>query len=148
MARNAIISGCMKVERSALYVYKILMKKFPDKREFWRELADDEVDHLSFLNDVQSLGLADIMQKTDPLPTMENINDAIKMADDLVAKINKDSVSLKKSLVLILKLEETLVETYTNRLIAKLISCDDKASYNKIVADEKKHVNKIKKMMK
>lgn len=148
MAKNAIISGCMKVERSALYVYKTLMKKFPDKREFWRELADDEVDHLSFLNDVQSLGLADIMQRTDPLPTMKNINDAIKIADDLVAKIREDSLSLKKTLAIILKLEETLVETYTNRLIAKLISCNDEVPYKKIVADEKKHVNKIKKMMK
>jgi rubrerythrin len=148
MAKNAIISGCMKVERSALYVYKKLMKKFPDKREFWRELVDDEVDHLSFLNDVQSLGLADIMQKTDPLPTMENINDAIKMSDDLVVKIKEDSIPLKKTLAIILKLEETLVETYTNRLIAKLISCDDEASYKKIIADEKRHVNRIKKMMK
>ena len=148
MAKNAIIRGCMKVERSALYVYKQLMKKFPDKKEFWRELVDDEVDHLSFLNDVQSLGLADAMQKTDPLPTMENINDAIKTADDLVVKIKEDSVSLKKTLAIILKLEETIVETYTNRLIAKLMSCEDKVSYKKIVEDEKRHINKIKKMMK
>jgi len=148
MAKNAIIRGCMKVERSALYVYKQLMKKFPDKREFWRELVDDEVDHLSFLNDVQSLGLADAMQKTDSLPTMENIDDAIKTADNLVIKIKEDSISLKKTLAIVLKLEESLVETYTNRLIAKLMSCDDEASYRKIVSDEKRHINKIKKMMK
>jgi rubrerythrin len=148
MAKNTIISGCMKVERSALYVYKKLMKKFPDKREFWRELVDDEVAHLSFLNDVQSLGLANVMQKTDSLPTVESINDALKIADDLIAKIKKDTISLKKALAMILKLEETIVETYTNRLIAKLISCEDEVSYKKIVADEKRHVNKIKKMMK
>jgi len=148
MAKNAIISGCMKVERSALYVYKQLMKKFPDKKDFWRELVDDEVDHLSFLKDVQSLGLADVMQKTDPLPTTENIDDAIKTADNLVVKIKEDSISLKKTLAIVLKLEESLVETDTNRLIAKLMSCDDEASYKKSVSDEKRHINKIKKMMK
>jgi len=148
MARNAIISGCMKVERSALYVYKQLMKKFPDKKEFWRELVDDEVDHLSFLHDVRSLGLADTMQKTDPLPTAENIKDAIRMADNLVVKIKEDSISLKKTLAIVLKLEESLVETYTNKLIAKLMSCDEETSYKKIVADEKRHINKIKKLLK
>jgi len=148
MAKNAIISGCMKVERSALYVYKQLMKKFPDKKDFWRDLVDDEVDHLTFLKDVQSLGLADAMQKTDPLPTMENVDDAIRTADNLVVKIKEDSISLKKTLSIVLKLEESLVETYTNKLIAKLMACEDKSSYKKLVADEKKHINKIKKMMK
>jgi len=82
------------------------------------------------------------------LPTTENINDAIKIADNLAIKIKEESISLKKTLAIILKLEESLVETYTNKLIAKLMSCDDEASYKKIVADEKKHINKMKKMMK
>jgi hypothetical protein len=40
-----------------------------------------------------------------------------------------------------------MVEAYTNKIIADLISCDDEPSYKKMVADEKKHINKMKKMM-
>lgn len=148
MAKNALINGCIKVEKSAASVYKELMKKIPEKKKFWKGLFDDEVEHLSFLNDVKSLGLIDVMEKVDSLPSMTSINKTIKTADDLNAKIKADSISFKRALVMTLKLEESMVETYTNKLIANLISCEDKVSYKKIVADERKHINKIKKMIK
>ena len=145
--KHELINGCIKVEKSAASVYKKLMKKFPEKKDSWKELFDDEINHLSFLNDVKSLGLIDVMHKLDSLPSIVIINETVKMADDLTAKIVADSISLKKALVMALKLEESMVETYTNKLIANLISCEDEVSYKKIVADEKKHINKIKKMM-
>lgn len=148
MPKNVLVNGCIKVEKSAASIYRKLMKKFPDKKEFWKDLFDDEINHLSFLNDVKSLGLIDVMQKIDSLPPQELIDQTVMMADDLTAKIMAESISLKKALAMALKLEESIVETYTNRLIANLISCEDEVSYKKIVADEKKHINKIKKMMK
>jgi len=148
MTKNALVHGCMKVEKSAASVYKKLMKKFPEKKEFWKELVDDEINHLSFLNDIRSLGLIDVMQKIDSLPPAAIIDETLKMADGLTAKITEDSLSLKRALVMALKLEESMVETYTNKLIANLISCEDEVSYKKIVADEKKHIKKIRKMMK
>ena len=143
-----LINGCIKVEKSAASVYKKLMKKFPEKKDSWKELFDDEINHLSFLKDIKSLGLIDEMQKIDSLPSMEIINEAVRTAVNLDAKIITDSISLKKALVMALKLEESMVETYTNKLIANLISCEDEISYKKIVADEKRHINKIKKMIK
>jgi rubrerythrin len=55
---------------------------------------------------------------------------------------------MKNALKLALKLEESMVETYSNELIAKLLSCDDESSYKKLLADEKKHIDKVRKMMK
>lgn len=148
MPKTDLIKSCMKVEKSAVVVYKKLMKKFPEQKDFWKGLIDDEVDHISFLKDVKSLGLAADMEKIDPLPAMEDINEAIRIAGDLNTRLTADSVSLKKALAMVLKLEETMVEAYTNKLIANLITCEDESSYKRIVSDEKKHRNKIKKMMK
>ena len=142
-----LINGCIKVEKSAASVYKKLMKKFPEKKDSWKELFDDEINHLSFLNDVKSLGLVDVMHKLDSLPSIAIVNETVKMADDLTAKIIADSISLKKALVMALKLEESIVETYTNKVIADLICCEE-VNYKKVVADEKMHIKKIKKMMK
>jgi hypothetical protein len=47
-----------------------------------------------------------------------------------------------------LKLEKSMVEMYTNKIIVNLISCEDEPSYKKIVSDEKKHINKLNKMLK
>jgi hypothetical protein len=51
MNKNSIINGCIKVEKSSAYIYKNLMKKFPEKEDFWKNLFDDEVEHLTFLRD-------------------------------------------------------------------------------------------------
>lgn len=148
MTKDSIINGCMKVEKSAAAVYQKLMIKFPEKKEFWKELFDDEKNHISFLKDVKSLGLIDVMEKTDPLPPKKVINEALRLADDLKVKIASDSVSFNKALVMVLKLEESIVETYTNKVIADLICCEEEVSYKKVVAEEKTHIRKIKKMMK
>ncbi len=148
MAKNEILNGCIKVEKTAASMYKKLMKKFPDRKDFWNELFDDEISHLAFLNDVKSLGLSDEIKKMDPSISIAVINKTVKVANDLTAKITEDSISMKKALSMALKLEESMVETYTNKVIADLISCEDELSYKKMVTDEKKHINKIKKMMK
>ena len=148
MTKDSIINGCMKVEKTAAAIYQKLMIKFPEERDFWKELFDDEKNHISFLKDVKSLGLTDVMEKTDPLPSKKIINEALRLADDLKVKISSDSVSLKKALAMALKLEESIVETYTNKLIADLLACEGGVSHKKVVADEKTHIRKIKKMMK
>jgi rubrerythrin len=124
------------------------MKKFPEKEDFWKNLFDDEVEHLTFLRDVKSLRLTDEIKKIDLPPVISIINETIKLSENITEKIKTGSISFKNALKATLKLEESIVETYTNKIIADLMCCDDSASYKKIVANERKHVNKIKKMMK
>ena len=67
------------------------------------------------------------MEKTDPFPPQEIINETAQVDDTLDGKIIENSISLKRALSMELKREELMVETYTG----------------KIVTDEKKHMNKI-----
>lgn len=147
MNRNAIINGCIKVEKSSAYIYKNLMRKFPEKEDFWKNLFDDEVEHLSFLRDVKSFAMTDEMKKIDIPPAMPTINATIKLAEKITEKIKTDTISFRNALKATLKLEESMVETYTNKIIANLMSCENKPSYQKLIADEKKHINRIKKMI-
>ncbi len=148
MGRNAIINGCIKVEKSAASIYKNLMRKFPEKKEFWNNLYVDETEHLSFLKDVKSLELIDELKKIDLPPSMPIINETLKMAGKINEKISKGSISLKNALKMTLQLEESMVEAYTYKIIANLMSFGNETSYKKIITDEKKHINKIKKIMK
>jgi rubrerythrin len=148
MGEKAFINGCIKIEKSAASIYKNLMKKFPEEKEFWKRLFDDEVEHSSFFSDVKSLGLIADMQKMDSKPSMPIINAALRSTGSIIKKITKRSLSLEDALKMALKLEETMVETYTNKLIAKLLTCENEPSYKKIISDERKHINKIKNMMK
>ena len=148
MERNTIINKCIKVEKTATYIYKDLMKQFPEHKDFWHSLCNDEIEHASFLRDVKSLKLKDELQKIDLLPSMPTINMALELADKITGKIKSGSASLNEALTMTLELEESMVETYTNKLIANLMSCEDENGYNKIISDEKRHLNKVKNMIK
>lgn len=87
------------------------------------------------------------MEKIDLPPSMPIINKTLKLADSINKKTKNGSLSFNNALRMLLKLEESMVETYTNKVIAILLSCGNEISYKKIAADEKKHIRKIKKMM-
>jgi rubrerythrin len=148
MSTNNLINGCIKVEKSAASIYKNLMKKFPEKKEFWKNLFDDEVEHASFFKDLKNLGLIDTLQRMDSTPSISIINKTLKSADNIIDKIKGGTLSFNNALKITLKFEESMVEIYTNKVIANLLSCEDKPSHKKLIADERKHMNKIKKMIK
>ena len=148
MEQKDFINGCISIENTVASIYSKLMELFPDKKEFWGSLLNDERDHIAFLNDVKSLELITEMEQLDFPPSMDIIKKTIKSADKVTEKLCDHSNSVKDTLIMALKLEESMVEIYTNQLIAKLLSCDDEAPVAKVVADEKTHINKIRKMIK
>jgi hypothetical protein len=81
------------------------------------------------------------------LPSKPMIKDALKLADKISKKISTGPVTFKQALSFSLELEESIVETYTNKLLASLLSCDNEASFNSFITNGKDHENRIKKML-
>ena len=148
MDQHDFINGCIKVENTVASIYSRLTQVLPKHKEFWSELLNDEREHIAFLSDVKTLGLITELEKMDFAPSMNEIKKTLKLTDSVNKRISDDPISMKNALKLALKLEESMVETYSNELIAKLLSCDDASSYKKLLADEKKHIDKVRKMMK
>lgn len=148
MEEHDFINGCIKVENKVASIYSNLMQVLPKQKEFWEGLLSDEREHIAFLSDVKSLGLITELEKMDYAPSMKEIKKTLKLTDSVNKRISNDPISFHNALKLALKLEESMVETYSNELIAKLLSCDDAASYEKLLADEKKHIDHVRKMMK
>lgn len=144
MNEHELINGCIKVESAAASIYSKLMQLFPEEQDFWEELYNDEKEHISFLSDVKSLELTDEIQKMNLLPSKPMIREALNLADTINNKISNGPVTFNNALKLALKLEESIVETYTNKLIATLLSCEDEDSFNNFITNGKDHENKIK----
>lgn len=148
MGHSALLNKCIRVEKSAASIYKNMAKIFPEEKVLWESLCNDEIEHASFLSDVKTLGLSDEMLKLDLPPSSEMIQKALELSEKISKKIRAGSLTRTSALAILLKLEETMVETYTNKMIARLLSCEDRETHKKLVADEKKHINKIKRMKK
>ena len=147
MYKTALINGCIKVENSVASIYSTLMQVFPEKKDFWGSLFNDEKRHIAFLTDVKSLELIDEIEKVDLLPTMPMIDKTLRLADDVSEKIKSRSLTFSDALSMTLEIEESMVETYTNEIIAKVLSCESESSCEQFIADEKSHVEKIRIMM-
>ncbi len=147
MDNHEIINGCIEVENAAASIYGKLKQLFPEEHEFWEGLYNDEKEHISFLNDVKSLGLSEEVQRMNLLPSTPMIKDALKLADKISNRISNGPVTFREALSLSLKLEESVVETYTNKLIVSLLSCDNEASFNSFITNCSDHKNRIKKML-
>ncbi|MBI5742083.1 MAG: hypothetical protein HZA16_15400 [Nitrospirae bacterium] len=148
MQNDSVIKGCIKVEKTAAAIYKKLSQLFPEHRDFWKSLFDDEVKHLAFLRDVKSLGLVEDLQKRGPLPPASTIDSTQTLADAIADKAKGPSFSMSKALKMVLNLEESMVEIYTNKIIADLMSNESEMSLKQLVAEENSHIRKIKRMMK
>jgi len=148
MYRTTIIQGCINVEHSVASIYSNLMQVFPEKKDFWGSLLNDVMEHIAFLSDVKSFELSDDLEKVDLLPTMPMIDKTLKLAEDVNEKIKSNSVTFKDALSMTLEIEESMVKTYINKIVAKLLSCADEESCEKFYKDEKSHVEKIRIMMK
>ena len=147
MDRNEIINGCIKVESAAAFIYSKFMQVFPDKQDFWEGLYNDEKEHILFLSDVKSLDLSDEVRKMNLLPSKSTIKEVLKLSDKISQKISSGPVTFREALKLSLKLEESMVETYTNKLISSLLSYDNEACFDTFITSEKNHEEKIKKML-
>ncbi len=147
MYRTAILQGCINVEHSVASIYSNLMQVFPEKKDFWGSLYNDERDHIAFLSDVKSLGLIDDIEKVDLLPTLPMIDKTLKLADAVIEKIKSSSISFYDALLMTLQIEESMVETYTSQMVGKLLSSADESSCEMFITDEKSHVEKIRIMM-
>jgi hypothetical protein len=147
MYRTALINGCIKVENSVASIYSNLMHIFPEKRDFWGGLFNDEREHIAFLTEVKSLGLTDEIEKVDLMPTMPMIERTMKLADVVNEKIRSSSLTFNDALSMTLEIEESMVETYTNKVVAALLTCAGVSSCDQFIADEKSHVEKIRLMM-
>jgi rubrerythrin len=147
MDAYTLLDKCVKVEKAATSIYHNFMRLLPEDRDFWKDLFDDEVQHVSFLNDVKALGITEELQKLEIPPSIESIEKTLALAERITEKTASGPLSREYALAMALELEESIAETYVNRLIASLLACDDDKDYKTMVADEKRHIDKIRKMI-
>jgi len=148
MEQHDFINGCIKVENTAASIYSHLIQILPKHKEFWEGLLNDEREHIAFLGDVKTLGLVTELEKMDFAPSMQEVKKTLKLSESISKRISEEPISFKNALKLALRLEESIVETYSNELIAKLLSCDNEASYQKLIDNEKEHIDRVRRMMK
>ncbi len=144
------INGCIAIEQAAADIYSAFMGLFPEEKGFWEGLYNDEIDHAALLSEADYLDVFTKLPTRTELPSMLSIENTLEYAQDMSMQIKLSPVSLEGALNIALKLEESIVETFSNELTSDLMAEDDDSfimDFGKILIDERGHVSRIKDMM-
>ena len=147
MELSKIIQGCFAMEQTVSSIYSHFMQLFPDEKIFWEDLYRDEIEHSSWLSKTSFTGMIDLLPSTDIIPTLELVVNSVRFAEERKKEIFSNPLSFEDALDIALKLEETMVETFANQLIANVLSVDYESLSDRIIMAEKEHITKIEDMM-
>jgi rubrerythrin len=145
MELNKRIRGCMEVEKAVASIYGAFMKIFPGDKNFWSSLMKDEIDHSTFLDGYGALGALPDDSVTF-VPSMQFIEKTLEFTGNIKRKIQTQPITLKEALEISLKLEESMVETFTNALITGKNDSFEK-NVEEMLVDERGHISRIKNEM-
>ena len=146
MKIHDLINGCIAMENASAFIYSKFMQLFPKEKDFWEDLFNDEMSHSSFLNDVEYYEMFNGLQISDLPLSISLIEKTLKFVEKISEHIKFNPVSFEDALRIALKIEETMVEIFTNDLISIAIT-NNESFLEKIFRDERLHVDKIKNMM-
>lgn len=147
MDLTSLINGCIQMEQTVASIYSTFTQLFPEEEIFWEDLFRDEMDHASWLTDVNYIESIDLLPSNEILPSMKQIENSLSFAENKRMHIKSNPVTLEEALKIALKLEETTVETFANELKANLFASDYRSLSEKLLIAEKLHIDKIKDMM-
>jgi rubrerythrin len=147
MALHKLLSGCIAVENAAASLYRTFADLFPDDKPFWQDLYRDELEHSYWLSGAPNAESIELLPSKDLLPSMELTESTFRFINRNISHIKSNPVTPEESLKIALKLEESMVETFTNELRAHLLASGYESLSEKLIAAERAHVSKIEDRM-
>lgn len=143
------IEACIAVELLAAEIYLIMAACFPDERDFFMDLCEEEQEHADILK------LAMGFQRIEKVPdyivpdSFLNIYETFKLARYLKNTLENREVSLKEALAMALELEDSFAEKH----FQDVFSHTESDSYiinklNSLQSDSRRHSDRINDLMK
>jgi len=141
------INGCIAVEETVASLYRIYMDIFPDDKDFWEDLYRDEIEHSFWLTSGSRSEVIELLPSKVPMPTMEHVTNTLSFIESKIDQAKSNPITFKVALGIAHKIEESMVEIFTNEITANLLATDQKSLHEKLIAAEKIHVTKIEDLM-
>jgi rubrerythrin len=146
------LQACLKMETQCADVYTTLVtlfprNLFPEARDLFETLAEWEKSHADII--AVSIGF----NKIDEIPDifvpseLSLIKNTLDIAQDIKASIQSQRVTLKVALYMVLKMEESLAESYLQDVMTQKIDLEIIKYLRRFYKDEKSHAEMIKELI-
>ncbi len=137
------LNACLKVETLCEEIYYSLCSLFPEAKELFQKLAEEEERHADILTicaGFQDIGALPDMMVLNSVP---QIMQSIDIAEEIKAKIEKENISLLAALHMTLELEEAVAEIYFNEVMTEKSDIEVISYLQQFYKNEISHTQRI-----
>jgi len=137
------LNACLKVETLCEEIYYSLCSLFPEARELFQKLAEEEERHADILTICSGFQNVGALPDTIVLNSFPQIIKSIDTAEKVKAKIADEDISLFKALYMTLELEEAVAEIYFNEVMTEKSDIEVISYLQQFYKDEISHTQRI-----
>ena len=108
---SKVLRNMLAYEQKLHFIYNMLSMKFPELKDFWRDIASDENTHVLMLESVVSSYDDDkgSFAKNRKF-NIEEIKNNLSKANDFAEQLQSDNISLENAFKFALEAESSIVE--------------------------------------
>lgn len=141
---GARIDRCIAVESACAEIYHAFSEMFPEARDFWRQLALEEENHVAILIVGKGFQRVGKLPEDFMPPSEQALSTVCMKAEIMKRKVRSERVSLPEALEIALSLEKLLCESYFMEIMAVRTDSEVLSRLQKLHIFTKSHVEKIR----
>jgi rubrerythrin len=138
------LEACLKIEMLCEEIYYSMCNIFPEAKQLFRQLAEEEERHADILTisaGFHNMGVMPAIVVPDSVP---KIKESLDLAEKIRREIEEKTISLREALHMALQLEESVAEVYFNELMADKSDEEIISHLQRYYKDEMRHTERIK----
>jgi len=140
--KNEMIELLTKNEELIAELYRAYSEKFPDYREFWLEIAEEEDKHSRWMRSLQAY-TGDILSFDEGRIKPELMRISFSYLDQKIREASTEGITIADALTIALELETNMIE----RNYFKLFHGDSdelKSIFQDLESDTQNHTNRVR----
>jgi len=144
-AKNEMIELLTKNEELIAELYIAYSEKFPDYREFWIEIAEEEKKHSRWMRSLQAY-TDDILSFNEGRIKPELMRISLTYVDKKIKEAKTEEMAIADALTIALELETNMIE----RNYFKLFHGDSdelKSIFQNLESDTQQHTNRVRNIL-
>jgi rubrerythrin len=138
------LEACLNVEMLCEEIYYSMCNSFPEAKQLFRQLAEEEGRHADILTISGGFHNLGVMSDIIVPNSAPKIKESLDLAKKMRREIEDKTISLREALQMALDLEESVAEVYFNELMTDKSDEEIISHLQQYYKDEMRHTERIK----
>ena len=145
--RKELIHEAIRAETNMAELYTWYAKTFPEDREFWETLSEEEKKHASLIRLAQDVLSEKQLSQLFVYDNLDKLKQVNEIVESLIEKYHKDPPEKSEAYNNAAKLESNSFESFYQRKMTDTPQSDDMNVFQKLNEDSKDHAERIKELL-